>query len=266
MQEHSSFRSHHQVCLPLRDRRRALITQDLPRRNRLLAALPQGDCERLLPHLEPIALPAGWTVHGAGDREKYLYFITAGIVARYYTMENGASAACAVTGREGVIGVASFLGGGSTMNQSLVLVEGRAYRLGVGQLKDEFERDRPLAHLLLRFTLALMAQIGQNAACGRHHALEQRLCSWILACVDRLPENDLAITQELIADALGVRREGVTQAVGKLQKAGLIHCSRGRLIVADRQGLEAHACECYAVVKRAYQQSEPESRLAALAA
>jgi CRP-like cAMP-binding protein len=211
--------------------------------------------ERLLPDLEPVPLPLGWTVHGAGDREKYLYFLTAGIVSRFYVTESGASAESAVTGSEGVIGVASFLGGESTPSQAVVLSAGYAYRLGTNLLSNE--HDGPLPHLLLRYTQALIAQTGQIAVCNRHHSLEQRLCRWILSCLDRLPSNELTMTQELIADMLGVRRVGVTRAAGKLQRAGLIHASRGHIAVLDRPQLEAQACECYAVVKREYERLLP---------
>jgi CRP-like cAMP-binding protein len=210
------------------------------------------DYERLLPDLEPVPLPLGWTVHRAGDREQYLYFLTAGIVSRFYVMENGASAHFAITGSEGVIGVTSFLGGESTPSQAVVLNAGYAYRLGAALLKNEFERDGPLARLLLRYTQALLCQTGQIAVCNRHHTLEQQLCRWLLSSLDRVPSNELTMTQELIAHMLGVRREGVTEAAGKLQQAGLIHYSRGHIAVLDRPRLEARVCECYAVVKREY--------------
>jgi CRP-like cAMP-binding protein len=210
----------------------------LPRQNHLLAALPPDDYERLLPDLKPVALPLGRTIYGADDREKHLYFLTAGIVSRVYVTENGASAEFAVTGREGVIGVASFLGGESTPSRALVLSPGYGYRLEADLLKDQFEHDGPLPHLLLRYTQALIAQTGQIAVCNRHHTLEQQLCRWILSCLDRLPSNELTMTHELIADMLGVRRVGVTQAAGKLQAAGLIHYSRGHIVVLDRPGLE----------------------------
>ena len=239
------------------DRKPAVSAGHAPRQNRLLAALPPEDYERLLPNLEPVPLPLGWTVHRAGDREQYLYFLTAGIVSRFYVTQNGASAEIAVTGSEGVIGVASFLGGESTPSQAVVLSAGYAYRLGADLLKNEFEHDGPLPHLLLRYTQALIAQTAQIAVCNRHHSLEQQLCRWILSRLDRLPSNELTMTQELIADMLGVRREGVTEAAGKLQKAGLIHCSRGHIAVLDRPRLEAQVCECYAVVKREYDRLLP---------
>ena len=225
-----------------------------PRQNRLLAALPFDAYERLQPDLEPVPLPPGCIVHGAGDRERYLYFLTEGIVSRFCVTENGASKEFAVTGSEGVIGLASFLGGGSTPTQAVALTNGYAYRLPAGILTREFEHDGPVPRLLLRYIRALITQIGQIAACNRHHALEPRLCRWLLSCLDRLPSNELSLTQELIAHMLGVRREGVTEAAGRLQKAGLIHNHRGHVTVIDRPGLEAHACECYAAIRRAYDQ------------
>ena len=228
-----------------------------PRQNNILAALPPETYAHVLPALEPIPLPLGWTVHGAGDRERYLYFLTAGIVARFYVMEDGASASFSITGREGVIGVAAFLGGGRTPTAAVVLSPGHAYRLRAELLQDDVAHDGPLLHLLLRYTQALIAQTGQIAACNRHHSLKQQLCSWILASLDRVPSNDLAMTQELIAEMLGVRREGVTEAAGKLQKSGAIHCSRGHIVVLNRPGIEAQACVCYEVIKREYQRLLP---------
>lgn len=229
----------------------------VPRQNHVLAALPQKDYACLLPALEPIALPLGCTVHLAGERENHLYFLTAGIVSRFCGTENGAFAAYAVTGSEGVIGIALFLGGESTQNHAVVLSAGYAYRLRSDRLKYEFARNGPLRHLLLRYTQALIAQTGQIAACNRHHSLEQRLCRWILSCLDRLSSNELTMTQELLANLLGVRREGVTEAAGKLQKAGLIRNCRGHIIVVDRLRLEARACACYAVLKQEYERLLP---------
>lgn len=229
-----------------------VCSQQAPRKNHVLAALPLEDYERLLPDLEPISLPLGCTIHRAGEREKYLYFLTAGIVARFCITENGASAECAVTGSEGVIGVATFLGGDSTPCQATVLSAGYAYRLRADLLKKKFKRDGPLAHLVLRYIQALIVQTGQIATCNRHHSLEQRLCRWILSCLDRVPSNELIMTQELIANMLGVRRGGVTEAAGNLQDEGLIHYSRGKIIVLDRRELEKRVCECYAVVKREF--------------
>jgi CRP-like cAMP-binding protein len=240
--------------------KRAVSTPNAPRQNRLLAALPPEDYERLLPDLEPVPLPPGWIIHGAGDREEYLYFLTSGLVSRFCVAENGESAEFAITGSEGVIGVASFLGGESMPGQAVVLSAGHAYRLGADLVRSEFGHEGPLPHLLLHYTLALIAQTGQIAVCNRHHSLEQRLCRWLLSSLDRSPSGELKITQELIADMLGVRRESVTEAAGKLQKAGLIHSRRGHIAVIDRCHLEARVCECYATVKREYDRLLPENR------
>ena len=247
-----SSRPYSDGCLESEDGKGVVIAQHAPRQNHLLAALPRDSYERLLPDLEPVPLPLGLTLHDAGDRERYVYFLTAGIVARVYVMECGASKEFAVTGSEGVIGIASFLGGESTPSRAVVLSAGSAYRLRAHLLSSEFDHDGPLAGFLLRYTLALMAQIGQIAACNRHHPLKRRLSRWILSCVDRLPTNELTMTHELIADMLGVRRVGVTEALGKLQEARLIQCSRGHIAVLDRPRMEARACECYGVVKREY--------------
>jgi CRP-like cAMP-binding protein len=209
-------------------------------------------------------LPLGWTVHRAGDSEKYLYFLTAGIVSQFYVTESGAATEFALTGSEGVIGVASFRGAQSTPSQAMVVSPGYSYRLAADLLKSEFEHDGPLPHVLLWYAQALIAQTGQVAVCNRHHSLEQQLCRWILSCLDRLPSNELTVTQERIADVLGVRRESVTEAAGKLQKAGLYQCKRGQIAVPDRRQLEAHVCERYAVVKREYQRLLPKYRQAAL--
>jgi CRP-like cAMP-binding protein len=236
--------------------------QHTPTQNHLLAALPRQDYERLLLDLEPFPLPLGWAVHDAGDREEYLYFLTAGIVSRFYVTKSGASAQFAATGNEGVIGIASFLGGQSALSQAVVLSAGYSFRLRADRMKQEFEQDGPLPRLLLRYTHALIGQIGQIAVCKRHHSLEQRLCRWILSCLDRLPSDELTITQDLIAHMLGVRRESISEAAGKLQWAGLIHHSRGHIAVRDRTPLEARPCECYAVVKREYDRLLAEYRQA----
>ena len=245
-----SHRSYQETRFAFRDRKRAEFALHAPRRNRILAALPIEHYERLLPDLEPVPLPLGWTVHDAGERERYLYFLTAGIVSRFHMTKNGASSEFAVTGREGVIGIASFLGGESTPSQAVVLSAGYAYRLGADLLKNEFEHNRRLPHLLLRYVQALIVQIGQIAVCNRHHSIEQQLCRLILSSMDRLPSNELTITQEMIAEMLGVRREGVTEAAGKLRADGLIQYSRGHIAVLDRPRLEARACECYAAIRR----------------
>lgn len=228
---------------------RTVSALQTPRQNQLLAALPSEDYERLLPHLHSVVLSAGSTVHSAGAPETDVYFITAGIVTKCYLLENGESAEFALVGNEGLIPIALVLGAGSTRSQALVTSPGHAYWLRGDVLKNEFERSSMLRHALLRYTQGLIAHIAQTAVCNRHHSLEQRLCRWILLCLDRLPSNELKMTQELISDVLGVRREGVTAATGSLQEAGLIHCSRGRSRVLDRPRLEARVCECYAVVK-----------------
>ncbi|MFN0315900.1 MAG: Crp/Fnr family transcriptional regulator [Burkholderiales bacterium] len=223
-----------------------------PVQNHLLAALPPEDYERLLPDLAPVALPLGWIMHGAGERQSYLYFVTQGIVCEYYVMENGKAAEFALTGSEGVIGLAAFLGGDSTPSQAVVVSVGYAYRLGADRLKSELEHNAPLRRLLLSYTGAMIAQIGQSVVCNRHHALKQRLCCWILQYLDRVPSNKLAMTHDFLAHILGVRREGVTQAATALQEAGAIQYFRGHITVLDRSKLEAHVCECYGVVKREY--------------
>jgi CRP-like cAMP-binding protein len=252
MLEQPSFQPYPEARFASRHTRRAISGQHTPRENRLLAALPLEDYVRLLPKLEPVSLPRGWTVHSPRDREKYLYFLTAGIVSKFQMTESGASTGFAITGSEGVIGVALFLGGESTLSDAVVLSAGYAYRLRADVVKDEFKHGGRLPYLLLRYTQALMEQTGQIAVCNRHHTLEQQLCRWILSCLDRLPSNELTMTQEMIAEMLGVRREGVTEAAGRLQKAGVIHYSRGHIAVLDRPRLEARACECYAVVKEEY--------------
>jgi CRP-like cAMP-binding protein len=235
------------------DNRPPLPRRHGPGQSHLLASLPPVDHQRLLPDLEPFPLPAGWGIHEAGATEKYLYFVTSGIVSRFYVTASGASAEFALTGNEGVIGLASFLGGESTINQAVVLSPGYSYRLRADRLHREFVHDGPLPRLLLRYTRFLIAQIGLIAACKRHHTLEHRFCRWVLSCLDRLPANELALTQELIANMLGVRREGVTEVAGRLQNAGLIDCSRGHIAIPDRFALVAHACECYALSRREYE-------------
>jgi CRP-like cAMP-binding protein len=216
----------------------------------LLAALPPADYERLLPHLEPVALPLGWSVYEAGGRMDHVFFLTEGIVSLLYVMENGASAEIAITGSEGLVGISLFMGGESTPSRAVVQSAGQAYKLPAKLLKEEFERGGELQHLLLRYTQALITQMAQTAVCNRHHTVEQQLCRWLLLSLDRLPSNELRMTQELIANMLGVRREGVTEAAGHLQNAGLIEYKRGHITVLDRPKLEQRVCECYAVVKR----------------
>jgi CRP-like cAMP-binding protein len=222
----------------------------LPKQNLLLAALPAAVYQRLLPHLEHVALPLGWAVYEAGSRMGHVFFPTEGIVSLLYVMENGASAEIAVTGNEGLVGISLFMGGESTTSRAIVQSSGHAFRLRADLLKREFERAGELQHLLLRYTQALITQMAQTAVCNRHHTVEQQLCRWLLLSLDRLPSNELRMTQELIANMLGVRREGVTEAAGSLQDAGLIQYRRGQITVLDRPKLEQRVCECYAVVKR----------------
>ena len=227
-----------------------MSTPHSPDQNRLLAALPTEEYRRVLPHLELVSMPLGWAVYEADGPQGYVYFPTTSIVSLLYVMQNGASAEIAVTGNDGLVGIALFMGGESTPSRAVVQSAGYGYRLNAGALKTEFVLGGPLQHLALRYTQALITQMAQTAVCNRHHELEQQLCRWLLLSLDRLPSNTLDMTQELIANMLGVRREGVTEAAGKLQDAGLIKYVRGHITVLDRAELEARVCECYAVVKR----------------
>ncbi len=228
-----------------------------PRQNHLLAALPVEECQRLYPHLERVAMPLGKVLYESGNRLQHVYFPTNSIVSLLYIMNNGASAEIAVVGKEGLIGVALFMGGETMPNRAVVQSAGNAYRLPAKHLKQEFHRSGLLQQMLLRYTQALLTQMAQTAVCNRHHSVDQQLCRWLLLSLDRLSSHDLTMTQELIANMLGVRREGVTEAAGNLQKAGLIHYSRGRIRVVDRPGLEARVCECYQVVKREFDRLLP---------
>jgi len=221
-----------------------------PKQNHLLASLPAADYARLLSELELVPMPLGWSVYESGGHQGYVYFPTNSIVSLLYVMENGASAEMAITGNEGVVGIALFMGGETTPSRAVVQSAGHAYRLKAAVLRREFEHGGALQHLLLRFTQALITQMAQTAVCNRHHSVVQQLCRWLLLSMDRLPGNELRMTQELIANMLGVRREGVTEAAGKLQEAGLINYSRGHITVLNRPKLEKQVCECYAVVKR----------------
>jgi len=229
-----------------------------PLENHLLAALPQAVYERLLPNLELVSMPLGEVMYTSGSELPYLYFPTTCIVSLVYVMANGASAEIAVTGYEGLLGVSLFLGGHTAPNQAVVQSGGHAYRIGAKVVKHEFELGGPLQHLLLLYTQALIAQMAQTAVCNRHHSLDKQLCRWLLLSLDRLRSGELTMTQELIANMLGVRRQGVAEAAGNLQKAGLIDYRRGHIKVLDRPGLEARVCECYAVVKREYDRLLPE--------
>ncbi|MFZ1640353.1 MAG: Crp/Fnr family transcriptional regulator [Candidatus Contendobacter sp.] len=229
-----------------------------PRQNHLLAVLPEFECERLFPYLERVPLPLGEALYESGDRLNHVYFPSTAIVSLLYVMENGASAEIAVVGNEGIVGIALFMGGETMPNRAVVQSAGHAYRLKGQVLKQEFNRSGALQHLLLRYTLALLTQMAQTAVCNRHHSVDQQLCRWLLLSLDRLPSNELTMTQELIANMLGVRREGVTEAAGHLQGAGLIHYSRGRITVVDRAGLEARVCECYEVVRKEFLRLLPD--------
>ncbi len=228
-----------------------------PRQNHLLAALPAEDFARLLPDLEGVPMPLGHVLYEPGVQMRHVYFPTTCIVSLLYVMEDGASAEIAVVGNEGVVGVSLFMGGESTTSRAVVQSDGHAYRLKAQLLKDEFFRAGPMQRLLLRYTQALLTQMAQTAVCNRHHSLDQQFCRWLLLSLDRLSSNELVMTQELIANMLGVRREGVTEAAGNVQRAGLISYNRGRITVLDRPGLEARACECYAVVKKEFDRLLP---------
>ena len=223
-----------------------------PERNHLLDALPDAVRQRLFPKLERVPLPLGKVLYESGDAMRYAYFPTDSIVSLLYVLEDGASAEISVVGNEGIVGVALFMGGASTPSRAVVQSAGWAYRLAGPVLMEEFNRHGDLLMLLLRYTQALLTQMAQTAVCNRHHSIDQQLCRWLLLSVDRLDGPVLQMTQELIANMLGVRREGVTAAAGKLQKQGLIEYSRGHITVLDRPGLEARCCECYAVVKQEY--------------
>jgi len=217
--------------------------------NHLLAALPSAEFEFLAPNLELVDLPLGEMIYEPGVQLQYAYFPTTSIVSLHYVMESGSSAESAGVGNEGMVGISLFMGGGTTSSSAVVQIAGEAYRLERRILKQEFDRGGLLQKLLLRYTQALMTQMSQTAACNRHHSVEQQLCRWLLLTSDRMPTNDLVITQEWVAGMLGVRREGITEAAGNLQRAGLINYRRGHISVLDRAGLEKRVCECYAVVK-----------------
>ena len=221
-----------------------------PRQNHLLRVLPEAEWLRWQPQLEEVDLPLGKVLYESGAPMAYVYFPTSAIVSLLYVLENGASAEIAVVGFEGVVGVSIFMGGGTTPSRAVVQSAGKGYRLRADAVKAEFDRAGPVMHLMLRYTLALITQMSQTAVCNRHHSLDKQLCRWLLLSLDRLQGNELVMTQELIANMLGVRREGVTEAAAGLQRAGLIRYSRGRITVLDRPGLEKRTCECYAVVKR----------------
>ena len=228
------------------------------RRNHLLAALPDADWQRWQPQLEWVPLPLGQVLYESGCTMSHVYFPTDAIVSLLYVMADGASAEIAVVGNEGVVGISLFMGGGSTPSRAVVQSAGQGWRLRAAAIRDEFNDSAPVMHLLLRYTQALITQMAQTAVCNRHHVLDQQLCRWLLLSLDRLQSNQLVMTQELIANMLGVRREGVTEAALKLQRDGLIRYSRGHITVLDRAGLEARTCECYEVVKKEYARLLPD--------
>jgi CRP-like cAMP-binding protein len=228
-----------------------------PKNNHLIDSLPAEQWMRWEPHLEEVDLPLGRVLYESGSKLSHVYFPTTAIVSLLYVMENGASAEIAVVGNEGIVGVSLFMGGDTTPSRAVVQSAGKGYRLSAEHMKTEFNRAGPVLHLLLRYTQALLTQMAQTAVCNRHHSLDQQLCRWLLLSLDRLQGDELVMTQELIANMLGVRREGVTESALKLQRAGLIRYSRGHITVLDRAGLEQRSCECYAVVKKEYDRLLP---------
>ena len=228
------------------------------RGNHLLSVLPAAEWERLSPHLLSVDMPLGQAVYESGDKLSHVYFPTTSIISLLYVMENGASGEIAIVGNEGIVGVAIFMGGETTPSRAVVQSAGKALRLDTRLLKEEFNRGGPMQRLLLRYTQALITQMAQTAVCNRHHSIDQQLCRWLLLSLDRLASNELKMTQELIANMLGVRRPGVTEAAMKLQEAGLIRYSYGHIEVLDRPGLEKRVCECYSVVKREFDRLLPD--------
>lgn len=233
-------------------------TKPLKDRNYLFHSIPPTEWEKLLPHIEPIDLPLGKVLYEPGSKMSHVYFPSSAIVSLLYALENGSSAEIAVVGNEGVVGIAIFMGGESTSSRAVVQSAGKGYRIKSTIILEEFNRSGPLMHLLLRYTQALITQMSQTAVCNRHHTLDQQFCRWLLLSLDRLTSNELVMTQELIANMLGVRREGVTEAALKVQKAGLIKYTRGHITILDRLGLEKRTCECYNVVRLEYARLLPE--------
>src|SRR5690349_16611995 len=231
-----------------------------PQDNQILRALPKNERERLFPHLKLVEMPLGMVLYESGAALRHVYFPTDSIVSLLYVMQDGATAEIAVVGNEGVIGVSLFMGGETTPSRAIVQSAGHAYRLTGSRLKQEFSRHGEMLNVLLRYTQSLLTQMAQTAVCNRHHSLDQQLCRWLLLSLDRLSGNQLNMTQELIANMLGVRREGVTDAAGKLQKLGAIRYTRGKITVLDRKQLEQLSCECYAVVKRESDRLEARHR------
>lgn len=233
-------------------------TKTLKNRNHIFEAMPTNEWERLLPFIETIELPLGKVLYEPGTKMSHVIFPSSAIVSLLYALENGSSAEIAVVGNEGVVGISIFMGGESTSSRAVVQSAGVGYKIKSSMLLDEFNRGGPIMHLLLRYTQALITQMSQTAVCNRHHSLDQQLCRWLLLSADRLTSNELIMTQELIANMLGVRREGVTEAALKIQKAGLIQYARGHITILDRHGLERRTCECYQVVKTEYDRLLPD--------
>ena len=229
-----------------------MVSTKTVKQNQLLAAMPEAEWKRWLPEIEAIDMPLGHVLYEPGSTLSHVYFPTTAIISMLYVLENGASAEIAVVGNEGLIGISLFMGGESTPSRAVVQSAGKGYRLPAQAMKDEFNRGGAVMHLLLRYTQALITQMSQTAVCNRHHSLDQQLCRWLLLSLDRLEGSELVMTQELISNMLGVRREGVTEAALHLQSAGLIKYSRGRISVLDRPGIEKRSCECYGVVKKEY--------------
>src|SRR6202790_555530 len=238
------------------------ILSSEPLKNHLLAALPHAEAHRWLPLLESVDLSLGEVLYESGTTLGHVYFPTTAIISLLYVMESGASAEIAVVGNEGIVGISLFMGGESTSSRAVVQSAGKGFRLKAQSMKQEFNRAGPVLHLLLRYTQALITQMSQTAVCNRHHSLDQQLCRWLLLSLDRLDGNQLVMTQELIANMLGVRRKGVTEGALKLQHAGLIKYARGHISVLDRDGLQKRSCECYAVVKKEYDRLLPQKSAA----
>ncbi len=241
----------------------SVLTRFDPRQNHLLRALPPADYSRIARHLEPVDMPLGHVLYESGNHLEHVYFPTDCIVSLLYVMEDGHSAEIAIVGNDGVVGIALFMGGETTPSRGIVQSSGQASRMPGRLVKEEFFNAGPMQHLFLLYTQALLTQMAQTAVCNRHHSIDQQLCRWLLLSLDRLTANELVMTQELIANMLGVRREGVTESAGKLQALGLINYSRGRITVLDRPALEKHSCECYAVVKREFDRLLPHTTAAA---
>ncbi len=239
--------------MPPGEKMRAILSsRHDPKQNHLLATLPAEVFGRISPHLELISMPLGETLCESGGQLQHVYFPTTAIVSLHYMLENGSTAEISGVGNEGVLGISLFMGGNTTPSRAAVCIGGHGYRLKVHSMMEEFNRAGPMMRLMLRYTQALITHISQTAVCNRYHSIEQQLCRWLLLTLDRLPTNELTITQELIASMLGVRREGITEAAGNLQREGLISYRRGHITALNRTGLESHACECYQVIKKEF--------------